>query len=132
MVSPRYHDFVFNADGIVMATQMEKPEEQQYVEMDDQEVRAGVLAHAIRISGGDKIPVVGEFVSFAAQLKEVDAPDFSEAVKRLDEATNTSEKVWCCMTVTEADLQMAWKLVRSQEFTGHPGKHSSFPRQARS
>jgi hypothetical protein len=98
-------------------------EEHEYFETNDPKVRAGVVAHAIRIG---KAPSIGEWLGFALQLKEAEAPNIATAVDHIVQATNTSEKVWCCMTVTAEDLEAGSRLVRSEEFIGRPGKHSYF------
>ena len=96
-----------------------------YSPLEDQELRAGVIAHFIRMQGHP--PAIGQWMGFSLQLKHAEAPSVAEAIAHVDQATPLEEKAWCEMTVTAEDVERGCELVRNKQFTGHPGKKSSMP-----
>lgn len=83
-----------------------------YTEVSEPEIRASVLAHAIRLG---QLPPVGHWIGFSRQLKEVEADD--PAVIDIKAASAIGDKIWCRITITQADIAAAIALINSQRAT---------------
>jgi hypothetical protein len=89
--------------------------DRQYYDIDDVEIRAGVVAHLIRLG---KRPPLGQTVGFAAQTKVVQSEaDIGNPSKVISEG----ERIWCQFTITRGDIDRAHKLIDDQTITyGEP------------
>lgn len=92
-------------------------------DMNDENVRAGVISHAIRLG---KCPAPGMVLSFAVQVHEVSD---LEAAKRgdLTGAKDLTEKIPISFVVTKADIDNAIRLINAQQITYVEPKTSFMP-----
>ncbi len=103
------------------------PEDRQYVitekelpALNDETIRASVVAHAIRLG---KCPPPGTRLGFSFQSKLSEDED---AVRRgdLSQAKNISEKQWAEITVTQQDIDNGKRLINRQQITYQEPKTS--------
>ncbi len=84
----------------------------RYEEETDLENRALVVAHFIRLG---KRPAVGAEIGFSKRLQEVDETAVAENGDiDLSLATPVTDKIWCLITVTAADIDAAHRLINAQ------------------
>lgn len=88
----------------------------KYTEVTDPDLRAAVVAHAIRLG---KRPPVGIEIGFSQEIREGDAEEAISVSGEVDIAKTRpiSEKIWCQITVTQADIDAAHALINDQKIT---------------
>lgn len=92
------------------------PDDIQYTEVTDPDLRASVVAHVVRLG---KRPPVGTCIGFSRQLKEGYEDEAVSPSGDIDitKTTSVGEKMWCRITVTEADIAAAHALINAQKIT---------------
>lgn len=86
----------------------------RYTEVTDPDLRAAIVAHAVRLG---KRPAVGTEIGFSQEIRQGDAEEAISATGEIN-VTRTkpiSEKVWMQITVTQADIEAAHALINSQK-----------------